>query len=142
MTRPTILVISQHPELKKGLDLTPYSQMPFPKAEKLRLLRYPRCRREMFGICNSRQFSAGYKTHLLGVYIAEVINGDITESAQRMNIIKSFSEKPGFEVLVLAPRSLVGLNITAANHVIHYGRDWNPAIENQATDRAYRLSNA
>lgn len=32
-----------------------------------------------------------------------------------------------------------GLNLTAANHVIHYDRWWNPAVENQATDRAYRI---
>ena len=32
-----------------------------------------------------------------------------------------------------------GLNLTAANHVIHYHRWWNPAVENQATDRAYRI---
>ena len=31
------------------------------------------------------------------------------------------------------------LNLTAANHVIHYDRWWNPAVENQATDRAYRI---
>ena len=33
----------------------------------------------------------------------------------------------------------VGLNVTAANHVIHYTRHWNPAKESQATDRAYRI---
>ncbi len=33
----------------------------------------------------------------------------------------------------------VGLNITAANHVIHYTRPWNPAKENQATDRVHRI---
>jgi SNF2 family DNA or RNA helicase len=33
----------------------------------------------------------------------------------------------------------MGLNVTAANHVIHYSRHWNPAKENQATDRAYRI---
>jgi SNF2 family DNA or RNA helicase len=33
----------------------------------------------------------------------------------------------------------VGLNLTAANHVFHYDRWWNPAIENQATDRAFRI---
>ena len=32
-----------------------------------------------------------------------------------------------------------GLNLTAANHVIHYDRWWNPAVENQATDRAFRI---
>lgn len=33
----------------------------------------------------------------------------------------------------------VGLNLTSANHVIHFDRWWNPAVENQATDRAYRI---
>jgi SNF2 family DNA or RNA helicase len=33
----------------------------------------------------------------------------------------------------------VGLNLTEANHVYHYDRWWNPAVENQATDRAYRI---
>jgi SNF2 family DNA or RNA helicase len=33
----------------------------------------------------------------------------------------------------------VGLNLTAANHVFHYDRWWNPAVENQATDRAFRI---
>jgi non-specific serine/threonine protein kinase len=32
-----------------------------------------------------------------------------------------------------------GLNLTAASHVIHFDRWWNPAVENQATDRAYRI---
>jgi SNF2 family DNA or RNA helicase len=32
-----------------------------------------------------------------------------------------------------------GLNLTAANHVIHYDRWWNPAVENQASDRAFRI---
>ena len=33
----------------------------------------------------------------------------------------------------------VGLNLTGANHVIHFDRWWNPAVENQATDRAFRI---
>jgi SNF2 family DNA or RNA helicase len=33
----------------------------------------------------------------------------------------------------------VGLNLTRANHVFHFDRWWNPAVENQATDRAYRI---
>ena len=41
--------------------------------------------------------------------------------------------------MVLNPRAAgVGLNITAANHVIHYNLEWNPALEDQATARAYR----
>lgn len=33
----------------------------------------------------------------------------------------------------------IGLNLTAANHVFHFDRWWNPAVENQATDRAFRI---
>ena len=36
-------------------------------------------------------------------------------------------------------RDALGLNLTAANHVIHLDRWWNPAVEEQATDRAYRI---
>jgi SNF2 family DNA or RNA helicase len=69
---------------------------------------------------------------------ADVINGDITEN--RQIIIDIFSEKPGFNVLILGHQvGGVGLNITAANHVIHYTRPWNPAKENQATDRVHRI---
>lgn len=55
-------------------------------------------------------------------------------------MIREFSQTPGFDVMILSPRAAgVGLNIVAANHVIHYSREWNPAVENQATDRAYRI---
>lgn len=71
---------------------------------------------------------------------APIINGEITGSERRLRILDTWSSQPGFGVLVLSPRAAgVGLNITAANHVIHYTREWNPAIENQATDRAYRI---
>ncbi|GAB2697923.1 DEAD/DEAH box helicase [Paenibacillus thermoaerophilus] len=45
---------------------------------------------------------------------------------------------PGVFVLSLKAGG-TGLNLTAANHVFHYDRWWNPAVENQATDRAYRI---
>jgi SNF2 family DNA or RNA helicase len=42
--------------------------------------------------------------------------------------------------MILSPRAAgTGLNITGANHVIHYTRWWNPAVEQQATDRVYRI---
>lgn len=70
----------------------------------------------------------------------DIINGQTTGSAARMRIIDRFQEATGFNAIVLAPRAAgLGLNITAANHVVHYTREWNPAIENQATDRAYRM---
>lgn len=58
---------------------------------------------------------------------------------ERLNVIDSFSEQKGFSVLVLNPVTAgMGLNIVSANHVIHYTRQWNPALEAQATARAYR----
>lgn len=58
---------------------------------------------------------------------------------QRQHNIDLFTAARGFSIMVLNPRTAgMGLNITAANHVIHYTRQWNPALEEQATARAYR----
>jgi hypothetical protein len=74
----------------------------------------------------------------------DIINGDTsasaTHTASRQKRIKAFQEKPGFGVLILSPVAVgFGVNIQAANHVVHYTRTWNPAKEDQATDRAYRI---
>lgn len=70
-----------------------------------------------------------------------VINGDI--NSNRLKIVSDFENKEGFNVLILSPRAAgVGLNIVGANHVIHYTREWNPAVEKQATDRVYRIGQA
>src|SRR5207244_6485404 len=47
-------------------------------------------------------------------------------------------ERIGFFVLSLKAGGS-GLNLTAASHVVHFDRWWNPAVENQATDRAFRI---
>src|SRR5262249_47979526 len=61
-------------------------------------------------------------------------------SETRKAIIDRFQQRSGFNVLVLSPDVAgVGLNLVEANHVIHYGRWWNPAKESQATDRVYRI---
>lgn len=66
------------------------------------------------------------------------ING-LTEVDERQKIIDKYSDFQGSALLVLNPRAAgVGLNITAANHVIHYNLEWNPAVEDQASARAYR----
>ena len=68
----------------------------------------------------------------------DIVNGEITNNRQQ--IIDIFSQKDGFNVIILGHQVAgVGLNITSANHVIHYTRPWNPAKENQATDRAHRI---
>jgi hypothetical protein len=69
-----------------------------------------------------------------------VINGDPRNVKTAHARIDAFSAVPGFDCLILSPTAAgTGLTITAANHVIHYGRWWNPAREDQATDRAYRI---
>jgi len=67
-----------------------------------------------------------------------VIDGR-TPVSERQTTVDSFQDAAGGAVLVLNPRAAgVGLNITAASHVIHYNLEWNPAVEDQATARAYR----
>jgi SNF2-related domain/Helicase conserved C-terminal domain len=58
----------------------------------------------------------------------------------RNAILHDFRRKPGFDALILSPFVAgIGLTIVEANHVVHYGRWWNPAVESQATDRTYRI---
>lgn len=62
-----------------------------------------------------------------------------TPISERQATVDKFSAVNGAGVLVLNPRAAgTGLNITAANHVIHYNLEWNPAVEDQASARAYR----
>lgn len=69
---------------------------------------------------------------------AAIINGDVPPS-DRQAIVDAFGAVQGPAVLVLNPKAAgTGLNITAANHVIHYNLEWNPAVEDQASARAYR----
>jgi len=58
----------------------------------------------------------------------------------RQALIDSFQRQPGFNAIILSTTAVgFGVNIQAANHVIHFTRPWNPAKEDQATDRAYRI---
>jgi SNF2 family DNA or RNA helicase len=67
------------------------------------------------------------------------INGS-TPGEDRQPIVDEFSAHDGPAVLILNPRAAgAGLNITAATIVIHYTQVWNPALEQQASARAYRL---
>jgi hypothetical protein len=75
---------------------------------------------------------------------ASIVNGDTSAdpraSENRQQLIDAFQRKPGFNVIILSPLAVgFGVNIQAANHVIHFTRTWNPAKEDQATARAYRI---
>ena len=63
-----------------------------------------------------------------------------TPVKQRAALVQRFQEDEGVAFMVLSLKAGgTGLNLTAANHVIHFDRWWNPAVENQATDRAFRI---
>lgn len=60
--------------------------------------------------------------------------------AERTEMVDAFEARTGSRILLLSLRAGgVGLNLTAANRVIHFDRWWNPAVEDQATDRAHRI---
>lgn len=66
------------------------------------------------------------------------INGE-TPVEKRQSIVDWFNNYEGSAMLALNPRAAgTGLNITGANHVIHFNLEWNPALEDQASARAYR----
>ncbi|HZI51709.1 MAG TPA: DEAD/DEAH box helicase, partial [Terriglobia bacterium] len=68
-----------------------------------------------------------------------VLHGD-TSVRQRQSIVRQFQEDETVPFFVLSLKAGgTGLNLTAATHVIHFDRWWNPAVEAQATDRAFRI---
>ena len=63
-----------------------------------------------------------------------------TPVARRQKLVADFQEDTGPPFFVISLKAGgTGLNLTAASHVIHFDRWWNPAVENQATDRAFRI---
>jgi len=98
--------------------------------------------------CVLKDLQQALSAHLEIIYGigVPIINGDTKATSRRdpsttrLGLIRTFSERPGFGLCVLSPIAAgAGLNIVAANHVIHLERHWNPAKEDQATDRAYRI---
>jgi len=77
--------------------------------------------------------------HELGKEVLFLHGG--TSQGQRQKMIDDFQEATGKNPILLLSLKAggVGLNLTAATHVFHFDRWWNPAVENQATDRAYRI---
>ena len=68
-----------------------------------------------------------------------IINGEVGTDARQQRV-DLFQREEGFDVMLLSPKAGgVGLTLTAANHVIHLSRWWNPAVEDQCSDRVYRI---
>jgi superfamily II DNA or RNA helicase len=68
-----------------------------------------------------------------------ILHGE-TEVKKRKELVRRFQEDEAERFFVLSLKAGgIGLNLTAASHVVHFDRWWNPAVENQATDRAFRI---
>ncbi|MFP4499890.1 MAG: DEAD/DEAH box helicase [Candidatus Hydrogenedentota bacterium] len=79
--------------------------------------------------------------HLASVFgrSGAVLHGG-TSVKQRKAVVDAFQAEDGPPFFILSLKAGgTGLNLTAASHVIHFDRWWNPAVENQATDRAFRI---
>src|SRR5205814_6019946 len=81
---------------------------------------------------------AGYLATIFGKP-GLVLHGG-TPVAKRTELVRAFQQDEGPPFFVISLKAGgSGLNLTAASHVIHFDRWWNPAVEEQATDRAFRI---
>ncbi len=88
-----------------------------------------------------REIIGPLEEHLAGIFGREglVLHGG-TGVKKRKTIVDQFQAEDGPPFFILSLKAGgTGLNLTAATHVIHFDRWWNPAVENQATDRAFRI---
>ncbi len=88
-----------------------------------------------------REITEALTRHLAEVFGRPglVLHGGIAVK-KRQVLVNEFQEETGPPFFVLSLKAGgTGLNLTAASHVIHFDRWWNPAVENQATDRAFRI---
>jgi len=83
---------------------------------------------------------AGHLTATLGAGPVPFLHGGLSAD-RRADLVRAFQEDDDAPpVLVLSLRAAgFGLNLTRAAHVMHFDRWWNPAVEDQATDRAHRI---
>ncbi len=149
-----LMRVSQHPalvprfepvEAKEALDQCPKLQVVMDCLRRIRC-----CNEKVLVFTRSldmQQLLALVIGHVFGIPI-DIINGTTARKGvethsgakTRQAIVRRFKESRGFNVLILSPDVAgIGLTLTEANHVIHYGRWWNPAKESQATDRVYRI---
>jgi non-specific serine/threonine protein kinase len=79
--------------------------------------------------------------HLEAIFgSAGLILHGATRVNERQRLVERFQQDGGPPFFILSLKAGgTGLNLTAASHVIHFDRWWNPAVENQATDRAFRI---
>jgi len=133
--------LCNHPSQYLGLDI--FDERESGKFERLReICEVIHEKREKVLIFTQFQEMTGPLSRFLaGIFHCEgvVLHGGVPVG-KRKELIARFQGHDYVPFFVLSLKAGgVGLNLTAANHVIHFDRWWNPAIENQATDRAFRI---
>jgi hypothetical protein len=148
----SLMKVSQHPALVPRFEPTTPAEAirSCPKLESvIQCLQEIRLKREKALIfarsINMQQLLALTLEHVFKIPV-HIVNGATGKDVRlgvgnsRRAIVDAFRKSIGFNILILSPDVAgIGLTIVEANHVIHYGRWWNPAKESQATDRVYRI---
>ena len=133
--------ICNHPDQYLGQDA--YSPSESGKFELLRDLCetiYEK-RERVLVFTQFREITEDLRAYLETVFHAKgaVIHGGI-RPAERTRIVERFQSEEYMPFIICSVKAAgTGLNLTKANHVIHFDRWWNPSVENQATDRAFRI---
>ena len=133
--------ICNHPDHYLGTG--PFHEADSGKFERLReICETVQAKQErMLVFTQFREIAAPLHDFLAGVFGRSglLMHGGITP-AKRGALVAQFQGDTYVPFLVLTVKvGGVGLNLTRANHVVHFDRWWNPAVENQATDRAFRI---
>ena len=113
------------------------------KFERLRLLCEPIAERQekVLVFTQFQALTQPLAAFLAGVFgnAGLVLHGG-TPVRQRSELVRKFQDDDGPPFFVISLKAGgSGLNLTAASHVVHFDRWWNPAVEDQATDRAFRI---
>ncbi|MSR59133.1 MAG: DEAD/DEAH box helicase [Planctomycetaceae bacterium] len=133
--------ICNHPaQYLSGAPFTPEESGKF---ERLRLLCEPIAERQerMLVFTQFQSLTQPLADFLASVFGRPglVLHGG-TPVKKRSDLVKAFQDEQGPPFFVISLKAGgSGLNLTAASHVVHFDRWWNPAVENQATDRAFRI---
>ncbi|MDR1193051.1 MAG: DEAD/DEAH box helicase, partial [Peptococcaceae bacterium] len=133
--------ICNHPD--QYLGQSEYKEAHSGKFEKLREIceTIAEKREKVIVFTQFKEITAYLADYLAGVFHRPglVIHGG-TGVKKRMEYVNRFNSEEYVPFMVLSLKAGgVGLNLTAASHVVHFDRWWNPAVENQATDRAFRI---
>lgn len=133
--------ICNHPDQYIGRE--DYKETDSGKFEKLREICEIICekRERVLVFTQFREMTEPISEFLKEIFNREgiVLHGG-TPVKKRKELVKLFNGEKYVPFMVLSLKAGgVGLNLAAANHVIHFDRWWNPAVENQATDRAFRI---